>query len=166
MTRIKGLYEELYKRFGNAGLDLIRYCSASSGAAAAERARRDGDPWTVKQVGGYLVRAFNNMRSEGKVTEFNVHRVAIMVPRCPYPFTNPEICAAHTAMERALVKGLNPELDYRIEKCLPRGDAYCLHVVADSNTIQIEIYPRKVQNENKSATLELRGRLIQNRKQS
>jgi hypothetical protein len=35
-------------------------------------------------------------------------------------------------MERALVKGLNPKLDYRIEKSVPAGDPYCLHVLVDN----------------------------------
>ena len=70
---------------------------------------------------------------EGEVTEFSKHRVSIMVPQCPYPFENPEICAAHTSMERALIKGLNPELEYYIEKSIPAGDPYCLHVLIRRN---------------------------------
>ena len=136
LTRLRGLYEAIYERFGDAGLDLIRNSGAAYGAAVADRARKAGPPWSAQQVGLYLVRVFDNMRSEGEVTEFGERRVAIMVPRCPYPFTNPDICAAHTAMEAALVRGLNPELDYRIEMCIPRGDDCCLHVIASPGPVQ------------------------------
>ena len=74
------------------------------------------------------------MRSEGEVIEFNDMRIAIMVPRCPYPFENVDICAAHTSMERALVKGLNPALEYRIEASVPAGDAHCLHVLISTKS--------------------------------
>jgi hypothetical protein len=130
LTRIKWLYESIYEKYGDEGLELIREVSTRYGSQAAERARGEGDPWELRQIGLYLVKVFNNMRSEGEVTEFNEKRVAIMVPRCPYPFERREICAAHTAMERALVKGLNPSLEYRIEKSVPAGDSFCLHVLA------------------------------------
>ena len=140
LSRIKGLYEAIYARYGEDGLELIREVSVAYGEQAAKSARRDGDAWDIERVGLYLVKVFNNMRAEGEVIEFEKHRVAIMVPRCPYPFTDPAICAAHTSMECALVKGLNPALDYFIEKSIPAGDACCLHVlttdqhVAEPNT--------------------------------
>lgn len=131
LTRIKGLYEAIYARYGEDGLDLIREISSSYGKEVADRVRRGGKPWDIQQVGLYLIKVFNNMLSEGEVTEFTGNRVSIMVPRCPYPFEDTIICAAHTSMERALVKGLNPELGYNIEKSIPAGDPYCLHVLTD-----------------------------------
>ena len=133
LSRIKGLYEAIYERYGEDGLDLIRDVSESYGTQAARLARRDGEAWEIERVGRYLVKVFNNMRAEGEVVEFNERRVAIMVRQCPYPFTDREICAAHTSMECALVKGLNPALDYFIEKSIPAGDASCRHVLAASN---------------------------------
>jgi predicted ArsR family transcriptional regulator len=129
LTRIRKLYEEVYARCGEEGLQLIRDVSSEYGREIAARKRKHGDPWDIRQVGLYLVKVFDNMRSEGEVTEFDDRRVAIKVPECPYPFTDPQICAAHTSMEQALVKGLNPDLDYVIEKSIPQGDAYCLHVL-------------------------------------
>ena len=129
LTRIKFFYEALYETYGEDGLQLIREVSTRYGSDVAQHARSNGEPWDVQRVGLYLVKVFNNMRSEGEVTEFSEHRVAIKVPRCPYPFENQEICAAHTAMEKALVKGLNPSLDYLIEKSVPAGDSFCLHVL-------------------------------------
>jgi len=131
LSRIKGLYEAIYARYGEDGLELIREVSIAYGEQAAKSARRDSEEWEIERVGLYLVKVFNNMRAEGEVVEFDTHRVAIMVPQCPYPFTDPAICAAHTSMECALVKGLNPNLEYRIEKSLPAGDACCLHVLSD-----------------------------------
>ncbi len=129
LTRIKGLYDAIYDRYGEDGLDLIREVSSSYGRSIASKVRGDGDPWSIKDVGLYLVKVFNNMRSEGEVTEFTDERVAIKVPLCPYPFDKVEICQAHTSMERALVQGLNPDLDYEIELSVPAGDPFCLHVL-------------------------------------
>ncbi len=129
LTRIKGLYDAVYDRYGEDGLDLIREVSSSYGRNIALKVRGDEYPWSIKDVGLYLVKVFNNMRSEGEVTEFTDERVAIKVPLCPYPFDKVEICQAHTSMERALVQGLNPELDYEIELSVPAGDPFCLHVL-------------------------------------
>ena len=130
LARIKGLYEAIYNRYGNDGLDLICEVSGAYGSKVAESVRKDSEPWDIQQVGLYLIKVFNNMQSEGEVTEFNKKRVAILVPRCPYPFERTEICAAHTSMERALVKGLNPSLQYLIERSIPAGDPHCLHVLS------------------------------------
>ena len=129
LERIRRLYESIYKNYGNDGLTLIRQTSEGYGADIAQRARKDEEAWDIERVGLYLVKVFNNMRSDGEVTERSGNRFAILVPRCPYPFDRPEICAAHTSMERALVKGLNPKLDYIIEKSIPSGDPFCLHVL-------------------------------------
>ncbi|MCF7810309.1 hypothetical protein K9N50_04900 [bacterium] len=128
-SRIKRIYDDIYKHFGENGLAMIEKTSHAYGTEIAGWVRKDSDPWTIREVGLYLVKVFNNMRSEGEVTEFNDKRVAIQVPCCPYPFEKVEICRAHTTMERALVQGLNPELDYEIEKNIPAGDAVCLHVL-------------------------------------
>ena len=86
LKRIKGLYEAIYARYGEDGLDLIREVSTKYGSEIANHARKGDEPWDIERVGFYLVKVFNNMRSEGEVTEFSKNRVSIMVPRCPYPF--------------------------------------------------------------------------------
>ena len=83
----------------------------------------------IYRVGLFLVKVFDNMRSEGWIGEWSDNRVEIAVPECPYPFTDPKICRAHTTMEETLVKTLNPQLDYFIEKSIPEGDDICLHVL-------------------------------------
>ena len=133
-TRIKRLYDAVYERFGEDGLKLIEEVSSGYGNDIARKALRGGGHWDIQRVGLYLIKIFNNMRSDGEVTEFTDKRVAIMVPRCPYPFEDVKICAAHTSMERALVRGLNPALDYRIEKSVPGGDPYCLHVLISNES--------------------------------
>jgi len=134
LTRIKTLYEEIYNRFGDDGLNLIRDVSERSGTEIAKKIRGDDNPWGIKEVGLFLVKVFNNMKSKGEVTEFKDNRFSIMVPRCPYPFDDTQICAAHTAMECALVKGLNPDLEYSIEKSIPAGDSVCLHVLTKNTS--------------------------------
>ena len=127
--RIKKLYDAIYDRFGDDGLELIREVSIDYGNQIAEGIRnRQGEPG-IKETAALLVRIFNGMLGDGEVTDYNDDRVTIMVRNCPYPFTNPKICKAHTSMEEALVKGLNPGLDYVIEKCIPAGDHECWHVL-------------------------------------
>lgn len=129
LIRIRKLYEAVEDHFGEEGLRLIQEVSTEYGREIAVRVRKHQNKMDIHQVGLYLVRIFNGMQSDGEITEWQEDRVAIRVPMCPYPFTRPEICRVHTAMEEALVKGLNPELDYVIEKCIPRGDEACLHVI-------------------------------------
>jgi len=129
LTRIKGLYDAIYNRYGEDGLALIREVSSVYGREIAQKARGNAEPWTIQEVGLFLVKVFNNMRSDGEVTDFSSERVAIMVPVCPYPFDKVEICQVHTSMEHALVEGLNPNLAYVIEQSVPAGDSFCLHVL-------------------------------------
>ncbi len=129
LTRIKVLYEAIYSRYGDDGLDLIREVSEQYGSEIAKRVRGNDEPWDINKVGLFLVKVFNNMRADGEVTEFGKTRVSIKVPQCPYPFKDTKICSAHTSMECALVKGLNPDLEYYIEKSVPAGDSFCLHVL-------------------------------------
>jgi hypothetical protein len=135
LTRIKVLYEAIYNRYGNDGLDLIREVSEKCGYDIAKKVRGSDAPWDIHKVGLFLVKVFNNMRSEGEVTEFSEKRVAIMVPKCPYPFNDPAICSAHTSMECALVHGLNPDLEYRIEQSIPAGDINCVHVLINKQML-------------------------------
>jgi predicted ArsR family transcriptional regulator len=130
LVRIRKLYEAIEDRFGDEGLTLIREVSVEYGSEIAERVKEREGEMDIHDVALFLVKVFNGMRSEGEVTVWTDELVCIMVPECPYPFTRPQTCAAHTAMEEALVKGLNPGLDYRIEECIPKGDAECHHVLS------------------------------------
>ena len=128
-TRIRKLYEAIEDRFGEEGLKLISEVSVQYGREIAERVKSRRPDMDLRQVGLFLVKVFNGMRSEGEILEWSDDKVTIMVPECPYPFTRPQICRAHTSMEEALVKGLNPDLDYIIEKRIPAGDSECWHVI-------------------------------------
>ncbi|HEX05586.1 MAG TPA: hypothetical protein ENH10_10620 [Bacteroidetes bacterium] len=130
LIRIRKLYEAIEDRFGDEGLELITEVSTAYGQEIAERVKAREGAMDMHEVGLFLVKVFNGMRSEGEVTEWTDKRVCIMVPECPYPFTRLQTCKAHTAMEEALVKGLNPDLDYVIEKCIPSGDSQCHHVLS------------------------------------
>ena len=67
--------------------------------------------------------------SQGKVVEFFDQRVVIREWECPYPWETPEMCQAHTQMEKTLVESLGKNLVYRISKSIPEGDAFCDHVI-------------------------------------
>ncbi len=128
-TRIKVLYETIYTRYGDDGIDLIRDVSEKCGHDIAKKVRGDDESWSISKVGLFIVKVFNNMLSEGEVTEFTENRVSIMVPKCPYPFKDTKICSAHISMECALVHGLNPNLEYHMEKSIAAGDPFCVYVL-------------------------------------
>jgi hypothetical protein len=128
-TRIKVLYEAIYNRYGNDGLDLIRDVSEKCGHDIAKKVRGDDEPWNISKVGLFIVKVFNNMLSEGEVTEFTENRFSIIVPECPYPFKDTKICSAHISMECALVHGLNPNLEYHMKKSIAAGDPFCEYVL-------------------------------------
>ena len=129
LKRILTIYKGIYRKFGQKGLDLIREVSESYGKEIAELGKKRVKSDDVKSVGLYLIRVFENINCEGEVTEFSDDRVAIKLYRCPYPFDDPKICEAHTTMEEALVKALGQNLEYVITYSIPRGDAFCEHVV-------------------------------------
>jgi len=76
-----------------------------------------------------IIRIYNNINADGSVEEYRSDRVTIRVNECPYPLETCSLCCAHTSMEHALVETLNPDYEFLIEKSIPDGDAYCLHVV-------------------------------------
>jgi len=127
--RIKLLYEAVYEKFGEEGLALIREVGHNYGLEIAERARKSGVGDDIESVAHYVIRIFNTMRGEGEVVEFTGRAVRIRVYRCPYPWECPEVCEAHTQMEKTLVETLGKNLSYTIPKCIPRGDPYCDHLI-------------------------------------
>lgn len=129
-SRIRDLYSEIVKRFGDDGLALIRDVSGSYGTSISSKVRANRGDLSIEDAARFLIKVFDNVLADGEVTEWTEDRVAITVTRCPYPFTDPKICEAHTTMETALVRGLNPQLDYFIESSIPRGDKVCRHVLA------------------------------------
>lgn len=133
LRRMKNLYDTIYERYGEPGLDLIREASTSYGLKLADRAKGKLPGQDARSVGLYLVRVFNTVRGSGKVIEFTNERVVIRIYECPYPFDRPEICEAHTAMEKALVETLGSNLYYSIPKSIPRGDPYCEHLIERKN---------------------------------
>ena len=56
-------------------------------------------------------------------------RAIIKVDECSLHLDKPEMCLAHTTMEKTVVEELNPLLIYRIGKFLAAGDAYCEHII-------------------------------------
>jgi len=138
--RIRRLYDAIYSRFGEEGLALIRDVSAEYGKSIAENVKFRYGEMELPQLALFLTRIFNGMLGEGKITEWSEEKVTIMVKECPYPFTTPEICKAHTCMEKALAAELNPGIDYVIEKSVPCGDTECWHtlkIVSKCASVQV-----------------------------
>lgn len=127
--RIKILYEAIFKKYGVEGLELIRDAGREYGEEIARRAKskiKDGD---LKSVALYVIRVFNTLRGQGKVVEFSERRAVIRVWECPYSWQSPEMCRAHTQMEKTLVESLGSNLVYRISKSIPEGDPHCDHII-------------------------------------
>ena len=129
LKRVRDLYEEIYRRFGDQGLDLIRDVSREYGRAAASKSLLRHQVSGVADVGRYLLMVFDMVTPHWEVSHFDDDKLIIKVTECPYPFTNPDVCEAHTTMERALVETFDPSLEYRIGCSVARGDNYCEHIL-------------------------------------
>jgi hypothetical protein len=134
MRRIRSLYEAIYRRFGNDGLDVIRQVSREYGTAIGTNINKKGGLKGVAGVGGYLLKVFDVVSDDWEITEYSDERMVIAVHRCPYPFEHDWICRAHTSMEQALVATLDPSLEYHIGRSIPQGDAFCEHILARRRT--------------------------------
>ena len=130
MRRVRGLYDAVYERFGEAGLELIRDVSRNYGTQIGNNLNKRGGLKGIAGVGGYLIKVFDIVSDDWEVTEFSEDRLVIAVHRCPFPFTNEDICRAHTCMEQSLVTTLDENLHYSIGKSIPGGDAYCEHILS------------------------------------
>ncbi len=129
VRRIKILYDAIYEKYGQDGLSLIREVGRKYGLEIAERAKKRVKSHDLESVALYVIRIFNTLRGNGKVVEFSDQRVVIRVWECPYPWEIPEVCEAHTQMEKTLVETLGKNLCYRISNSIPNGDPYCDHII-------------------------------------
>jgi len=129
MRRICGLYDAIHERFREDGLDLIRDVSRGYGSRIGTNIMKTRSLKGVAEVGRYLLRVFDMVSDDWSVTEFSEDRLVISVSRCPYPFTKPEVCEAHTCMEKAIVNTLDESLDYRVGRSIPKGDPFCEHIL-------------------------------------
>jgi hypothetical protein len=129
LQQVRRFYEALVESYGDRGLDHIRRVSAEYGEQLLERALPRVKENDVESAGLYVIRIFNNIDVDGELVEFSPDRVTVRCSKCPYPFTSPEICEAHTTMERVIVEGLGADLEYVVEHSIPQGDPYCDHVV-------------------------------------
>ena len=129
MKRLGDLYAAIYERFGEDGLDLIREVSTGYGTRIANNVKKKGGLQGVAEVGKYVLKVFDMVSDDWRVTEYSEDRLVITVDRCPYPLTVREVCHAHTNMEKALVSTLDPELEHCVGQCIPGGDPVCEHII-------------------------------------
>lgn len=130
--RLRSNYDFLYRRFGKEGLILIEDMSREYGLSVARRAKMRLSNNSLESVAEYLLRIFDTVargRDIITTTERDPDKVVIKVNRCPLDFDIPEMCLAHTTMEKTVVEELNPELTYRIGKSIPAGDSFCEHIL-------------------------------------
>ncbi|RJQ37322.1 MAG: hypothetical protein C4555_06655 [Dehalococcoidia bacterium] len=132
-ARLRSNYDFIYRKFGEAGMKLIADMSREYGLSIAARAQSKLKDNDVTSVAGYLFRIFKTVTRDKngsiELVKVNDARVVIKANECPLCFTDPQMCLAHTTMEKAVVEKLNPELTYRIGKSIPAGDAYCEHII-------------------------------------
>jgi hypothetical protein len=131
-ARLRSNYDFLYRKFGEDGLKLIAEMSREYGISVAKRAKARLPNNDLASVAEYLLRIFDTVaRGQDLVTtaEKDKDRVVIKVNRCPLDFDIPEMCLAHTMMEKTVVEELNPNLTYRIGRSIPSGDSCCEHIL-------------------------------------
>jgi hypothetical protein len=131
-ARITSYYDYLYDRFGEEGLEMIADMSRQYGETIVPRARKALKNNDIDSVASYLLRIFKtvawNTDKINLVTR-SPGEIIIRVDDCPLHFTKPELCLAHTTMEKTVVEGLNPQLTYTIGKSIPAGDRFCEHIL-------------------------------------
>jgi hypothetical protein len=131
-ARLRSNYDFLYRRFGNDGLKLIEEMSREYGRSVARRAKARLANNDLAEVAGYLLRIFDTVargRDLTSTVEQTKDRYVIKVNRCPLDFDMPQMCLAHTTMEKTVVEEINPGLIYRIGKSIPAGDSCCEHIL-------------------------------------
>jgi hypothetical protein len=131
-SRLRSNYDFLYRKFGDDGLKLIAEMSHEYGLSVAQRAKTKLARNELHSVAEYLLRIFDTVaRGRGLIStvEKDTDRVVISVDRCPLDFDMPEMCMAHTIMEKTVVETLNPSLTYRIGRSIPAGHACCEHII-------------------------------------
>jgi hypothetical protein len=132
-ARLKSNYDFLYGKLGDDGIKLIADMSREYGLSVAERARKRLDNNDLDSVAGYLLRIFETVSKDKQdftqLIKVSDDKIVIKARECPLRFDKPEMCLAHTTMEKTVVEALNPGLSYRIGKSIPAGDAYCEHII-------------------------------------
>ena len=132
-ARLRSNYDFIYSKYGDDGIRLIADMSREYGLSIAERARKRLDDNRLESVAGYLMRIFETIsKDKADFTQYikeSDDKIVIRASTCPLHFDNPEMCLAHTTMEKTVVEELNPALIYRIGKSIPAGDAYCEHII-------------------------------------
>jgi hypothetical protein len=132
-ARLRSNYDFIYRKFGDDGIKLIADMSREYGRSIAARARTRLKNNDLISVAMYIMRIFDTVgRGKNGFTEMvklDDFRVVIKAGECPLHFDNPQMCVAHTAMEKTVVEELNPNLTYRIGKSIPAGDSYCEHII-------------------------------------
>ena len=130
--RLRSNYDFLYRRFGKDGLKLIEEMSREYGLIVARRAKTRLANNDLASVAEYLLRIFDTVargRDLIATAEKNENTIVLKVNGCPLDFDSPEMCLAHTTMEKTVVEELNPDLTYRIGKSIPAGDSCCEHIL-------------------------------------
>jgi len=132
-ARLRSNYDFIHRKFGDDGIKLIADMSREYGLSVAGRARNRLKNKDITSVARYLMRIFDTVgRGKNGFTELvkvDDFRVVIKVSECPLHFDKPEMCVAHTTMEKTVVEELNPDLTYRIGQSIPAGNSYCEHII-------------------------------------
>jgi len=135
-ARLRSNYDTIYEKFGDEGINLIAEMSRRYGLEVVARAKKRVEGDDIRSIGGYLIRIFENIGEAAEV-EINDNRMVIKIARCPLNFDKPEMCLAHTMMEKTVVEELSPKLTYRIGKSIPAGDPYCEHIIETKTAPQV-----------------------------
>ena len=140
-ARLASNYNYLYAKFGDEGINLIEEMSREYGITVVDRARESLRDTGIVSVANYLMRIFETVgwgRDTAHLVETSPSQIIIKIDECPLHFDKPEICLAHTTMEKTVVEELNPDLSYRIGRSIPAGDKYCEHILEIKSTSNSE----------------------------
>jgi len=107
-ARLRSNHDFMYGELGEDGIKLIAAMSRKYGLSIVERAKTRLEDNSLSSVANYLIRIFNTViRGKNGSPELLLvgdSRVVIKAYECPLHFNNPQMCLAHTAMEKTVVE--------------------------------------------------------------
>lgn len=121
------------ENYGEEGLQKMRETFRKAGVKlgkdeAARLKLKNKDATAYHQIVNEALKAFNINHEIVKLSETNY---VLRIYDCPHAknFGFPEACDVFLELDKGIVEGLNPKLEFSYPKHILRGDSYCEYVV-------------------------------------
>ena len=119
---------QVYGRFGQEALPLIRDVCYKLGAAAGERMKKDLPATDFKTLAAATVQSGTQTKGRIEAIEVSENRMHIREYTCELGLTNTslDLCRAMMEIDRARIEAITgKKIRFQIPKSLAAGDEYC-----------------------------------------